>query len=148
MRPATEPECPIEEDLGPLEMAFLRFQKAVTGLEGRHSDMRRDVARLERDLTDARRQIEAILDAVDAGLAVVTPDGRVRETNRVFRRLERVGPSGHVCSPTLGQLIEMGPTACSARVLCDSPDGPCEVTASLVPLGNTEGTRVLTLCPR
>lgn len=72
---------------GALAHAFRRFESAATRLEESHSSLHDEVLRLEGELLQSNRRLEAVLEAADGGIAVVDDDGRLVRTNRSFETL-------------------------------------------------------------
>ena len=89
-----------------LQRAFRSFEEAAHHLEQRHVALRAKVERLERQLLDSNRRLEAVLDALDGGVAVVSHDGRLLRTNRAFDRLRLVGDEGELQHPAITRLVD------------------------------------------
>ncbi len=129
-----------------LTEAFQRFEQAAHTLERRHGSLKTRVEQLERQLLDAHRSLEAVLDALDTGVAVVSPEGTLLRTNDAFDRL-RLGEEGSIVrSPILAALLDSDPRqARTARLRWDAEDGPRDLAATLLPVGDELETRVLTI---
>ena len=121
-----------------LAEAFVRFQEAAASLQVRHAALLTRVDRLERELGSAHRRLEAVLDAMDGGVAVLAPDGTILRANRAFTATG-LGRTGGVLDDA--RLTEPA----GERLTIDAAEGPRELRATVVPVEDGEATRVLTL---
>jgi signal transduction histidine kinase len=129
-----------------LEHAFERFEQAARHLERRHDLLRDEVGRLEAQLTDANRRLEAVLDALDSGIAVLGPGGECLRTNRALDAMDVLGPDGTPGDPALAELVASeGRRSATVRLRRDGPHGPRDLVAIVIPVGDGAGTRVLSL---
>lgn len=129
-----------------LESAFRSFERAASSLEQRHAALELRARGLETRLLDANRQLEAVLDALDSGVAVVSENGTLARTNRAFQRWNFTGPDGRLADPALTELVAGG--ARSGRSIplhAQTAAGPRDLLATLVPVGDAERTLVLTI---
>jgi signal transduction histidine kinase len=129
-----------------LEQAFQRFERAAQRLEQRHGTLSATVERLERQLLNANRRLEAVLDAVDGGVAVVASDRVLLRANRAFERLGLGSAGDRPRHPALRELLESGAGRGAALRFHQPTDtGPRELSATIVPTGDAEQTQVLTV---
>lgn len=123
--------------------AFDRFQGAASTLEQHHETLRAKAERLERSLLDAHRRLEAVLDALTTGVAVVSAEGETLRANRAF---ESMGLASVHEDPDLGRLAEdVGSVAKTLRVSRSTAAGVLDLEITQVPVGDESGTRVLTV---
>lgn len=116
-----------------LARAFRGFQQAAVHLEQGHSALRQEVARLERELLDTNRRLEAVLDALDTGVAVLSAEGDVLRSNRAFEEMEI---DGRELAPLGGG---------TARIRRRTPRGERDLALTVRPVRDHEETRVLTV---
>jgi signal transduction histidine kinase len=136
---------PIAPD-GSLERAFERFEQAALSLEEHHTALQAKADRLEQQLLDANRRLEAVLDALDAGVAVVTRDGRLARTNCSFDAMGLLDSDGRPVHPALSGMLEAPSGGASAASFkWDSLSGPRDLLVNIIPVGDAEGTRVVTV---
>ena len=131
------------DDEALLTRAFNGFQNAATTLERRHGALSLEVDRLRRQLLDANRRLEAVLDALETGVAVLSADGRTLRANRAFDRLEldRQGVDGELNGLLRGE-VRGGRTT---RRRCRTALGTRDLAFTVVPVDDADGTRVLTV---
>jgi len=128
-----------------LDRAFQRFTGAASALEERQAALALRVDALGRELIDSHRRLEAVLDAVDGGVAVVSSAGELLRTNRAFDRL-RLGARGGPLHPALARAIGRGrrrPRSTALRL--ELPQGPRDLCVAAVPTGDQNATLVLTV---
>ncbi len=129
-----------------LARAFRRFERAATSLEERHRALRAKADQLERQLLDAHRRLEAVLDALDGGIAVLSSDGTVVRTNRALARLGWIDGDGELKKPVLAAFAAGAPDhGGTARIRQEIDGGVRDLAVTLVPVGDADGTRVLTV---
>jgi signal transduction histidine kinase len=129
---------------GALHEAFLRFESAASNLEERHAALLVKAERLERELVDSNRRLEAVLDALGSGVAVVSRHGDLIRTNEAFRRLGFTGSGGDLRETALGDLLlSADGTGGAARMTRDTDGGPRELAVTLIPVGDQHGTQVI-----
>lgn len=129
-----------------LKNAFDRFEEVATTLDDRHSALRAEVKRLEGRLQDANRRLEAVLDALDTGVAVSAPDGSLLRTNRAFKELGLCDQDFRLTDTTLKRLARSpSGRAGSVRLIKKTNRGKRHLAATVVPVGDGAGTRVLTV---
>ena len=137
MNPRAQPEL-ASRDL--LARAFEGFERAAANLEQGHSVLRREVTRLERELLDAHRRLEAVLDALDTGVAVLSGNGVLR-ANRAFEGMG-VGCDREGLTDVLA--LARGGTA---RIRQSTPDGERDLALNVRPVGDNGGTPPLPGAP-
>ncbi len=129
-----------------LARAFERFEAACAGLAQRHDHLSARVADLERRLARAHRSIEAVLDSLEEGVAVVGPEGTLLRVNRSFARLGLGVAGGPIADPVLSDLVRgRADGRAAARLHRHTPQGPVELAATVVPVRGEEPTKVLTV---
>jgi signal transduction histidine kinase len=129
-----------------LKTAFDRFQQAAVHLQEHHVSLQSEVERLEGELLDAHRRLEAVLDSLDGGVAVISPDGILERTNRAFERLGLGAAGTPLSEPELLQLVSAGGSGAKAtRIRRDGGDGIRDLAVSLIPVGDQEGALVLSI---
>lgn len=129
-----------------LARAFERFESAATRLESRYAALEDEAKRLERELLDAHRHLEAVLDAMEGGVAVVSDAGTIVRTNRAMARLGLVRTGERPLHPVLAELACAPPgRGSAARLEHQGPDGRLDLAATIVPVGDARGSRVLTV---
>lgn len=129
-----------------LETAFSRFEQAAVHLERRHAALQDEVGRLEAQLLDANRRLEAVLDALDSGVAVIGPAGECLRTNRSLDAMGLLGRNGDPSDPVVAQLLASDADRCTtARLRREGPDGARDLVATVIPVRDAAGTRVLSL---
>lgn len=123
-----------------LERAFASFEYAADRLTRVQSDLRARVERLEGDLLAANQELEAVIDAVEDGIAVVAPGGTPLRANRAF--VDRGLLAGGEIDPVLAPLARSGG---AARVRHRDPAGrELELAVSCVRAGG-DGNAVFTV---
>ncbi len=123
--------------------AFDRFQGAANTLEHQHETLRAEVDRLERSLLVANQRLEAVLDALTTGVAVVSPEGETLRANKAF---ERMGFDTVHADPELRRLTENGGSRMkTARLTRATADGELDLVVTRVPVGDDSGTQVVTV---
>ncbi len=127
---------------GGLERAFRSFERAARALEDRHAALQQKVERLERELLDSNRRLATVLDTLASGVAVVSPEGRLRRTNGAFERCG-LGDEGHLDHEEILRLVRG--KGGSARLTVETAAGPRLLAVTVVPVGDREGNRVLTV---
>jgi signal transduction histidine kinase len=130
-------------DAGALVHAFRRFDRAASTLEHCHAELQAKVARLEGELLDAHRRLEAVLDALDGGIGVLAGDGTLVRTNRAFARMGLGGADARIEEPTLLRLLAAGPG--TARLTAEAGGCARHLAATLVEVDDRAGTRVLAI---
>lgn len=126
--------------------AFERFEAACAGLAERHDRLRAKVADLERRLARAQSSIEAVLDSLEEGVAVVGPEGALLRVNRSFARLGLGVAGGSIADPVLFDLVRTSRDGrAAARLRRNGPEGPVDLVATVVPVRGEEPTKVLTV---
>lgn len=128
-----------------LQHAFRRFEDAALSLQKTHATLQNRVDQLERQLMDAHRQLEAVVDAIDSGVAVVGASGELLRTNAAFRgmALER---DGRLDPERARGLLDTGPDRSgSMRLSVEGDRGVRELVATFTPVGDDEATRVMTV---
>ncbi len=129
-----------------LARAFRRFEHAANRLEQRHSNLSDKVDRLERELLDANRRLETVLDALDVALAVTQPDGSLLRVNAAFEQLGLGSAGERLTDPELRELLAATDgEAQTARLHRDSPFGVRDFAVTFIPIADEIGTRVLTV---
>lgn len=129
---------------GALREAFLRFESAASNLEDRHEALLAKAERLERELVDSNRRLEAVLDALGSGVAVVSRHGDLLRANEAFRRLGFAGPVGDLRETELGDLLlSADGTGGAARLTRETGEGQRELAVTLVPVGDRDGAQVI-----
>lgn len=131
-----------ETPSGGLERAFRSFEHAARALEDRHAALQQKVERLERELLDSNRRLEAVLDGLASGAAVVSPEGRLHRTNRAFDRCGLADEQRLDHEEILGLVRGNGG---NARLTVETATGPRLLSVTVVPVGDREGNRVLTV---
>jgi signal transduction histidine kinase len=119
--------------------AFESFERAASWLQKRHGSLRSEVERLERELGDAHRRLETVIDVLETGVAVLSPEGYVLRSNRALAEMGFEETGLH-----LSKLAEQA-AAGSARLRQETPSGERDLAATLIPVGDEDGTRVLTV---
>jgi signal transduction histidine kinase len=129
-----------------LAEAFRSFERAAVSLEERHRTLRARADRLEGELLDANRRLEAVLDALDSGVAVASAGGVLLRTNRALTRLGLGSAGGTLQDPELRRLASLPPgQGGTVRFQRDSPGGSRHFAAALIPAGDGSGSRVITV---
>jgi signal transduction histidine kinase len=116
-----------------LSDAFDRFERVAKRLEEKHES-------LERQLVDAHRRLEAVLDALAEGVAVIGSDGVAIRVNPAFERMG-LGSAGVALSdPDLLSLVsERSPGTVRVK------RGERDLTITSIPVGDEDATHVLTV---
>ena len=123
--------------------AFDRFQGAASTLEQHHETLRAKVDRLESSLLDTNNQLEAVLDALTTGVAVVSAEGETLRANRAF---EQMGFASVSEGSDLERLMErVGSCGKTARLTHSKPEGDLDLVVTRVPVGDQGGTQVVTV---
>lgn len=126
--------------------AFERFEAACAGLAERHDRLRSKVADLERRLARAHRSIEAVLDSLEEGVAVIGPEGTLLRVNRSFAQLGLGVAGGPIADPVLFDLVRGSRDGrATARLHRHTPQGPVDLAATVVPVRGEEPAKVLTV---
>jgi signal transduction histidine kinase len=125
-----------------LTRAFDGFRRAAATLEERQEALQREAERLRSELLDAHRRLEAVLDALETGVAVLSADAGVLRANRAYRcmGLDLKGDAALV--PLLRR--DAG-RAGTTRLQHQTDQGLRDLAVSVVPVGDREGCRVLTV---
>jgi signal transduction histidine kinase len=111
-----------------LSDAFDKFERVATRLEQKHET-------LERQLLDAHRRLEAVLDALAEGVAVVGRDGVAIRVNPAF---DRLGLS--LADPEVRALLSSESSG-TLRV----KRGGLDLVVTAIAVGDREGAHVLTV---
>lgn len=131
-----------------LEHAFRRFERAARDLRDGQESLRQRARRLESELLNANRRLEAVLDAVDSGVAVVARDGSILRTNRAFDALAPASTAGEPSQ--LARELCVGHdrrrSVKSIRRLHHEVDGDLrDLAVTTVPVEDSAGALVLTV---
>ncbi|ANM30519.1 hypothetical protein ABI59_14465 [Acidobacteria bacterium Mor1] len=137
---------PTGDSTSMLTNAFQRFERAAHRLEEKHSSLHAKVDRLERELLDANRRLETVLDALDVALAVLQPDGSLLRVNAAFEQLGLGSAGDTLTDPDLRELLDKTDAeAQTARLRRESPFGTRDFAVTFIPVDDEIGTRVLTV---
>ncbi len=129
-----------------LARAFRSFERAATALEERHAALEIKAGHLERQLAGAHRRLEAVLDATAGGVAVLDARGVLVRTNRAFDEMGLGEAGRRLDEPVIECLARAGPShGGTARLRRKTGRGVRDLAATLVPVADGEGTRVLTV---
>jgi signal transduction histidine kinase len=127
-----------------LHDAFGKFERVAKRLEKRHDELRHKVEGLERQLVDAHRRLEAVLDALEEGVAVIGPGGVPMRTNPAFEKLGLGTAGAPLTDPDVVALLGGGASG-TVRVRRPSASGERDLTITAIAVGDEEGTHVLTV---
>jgi signal transduction histidine kinase len=127
-----------------LARAFERFESAADSLGKRHAELLPVAERLEQQLATAHRRLEAVLDAVVGGVALVTADGTAIHTNHDFGAMG-LGRAGSPLPDEGLRALAANHGRAVARWTSDSCAGRREFAATRVPVDDVDGACVLTV---
>lgn len=123
-----------------LHDAFDKFERVAKRLEKKHDQLRSKADGLERQLLDANRRLEAVLDALAEGVAVIGASGVAIRVNPAFERMGLGSAGASVTDPDLLSLLS-GPSSGTLRL----KRGGLDLTITAIPVGDEENTHVLTV---